>query len=65
MMQPISFKSTSSVFNFWHQLRKYQISKTLKFEQQSETVILDVEGLIYHEYFYFTSHIIGSHGIEW
>ena len=32
---------------------------SLKFVQDSETVILDVRGLIYHGDFHFTSHIIG------
>ena len=45
--------------------RNIKVSKTLKFEQGSETVILDVRGLIYHGDFHFTSHIIGTVGIVW
>ena len=42
-----------------------KISKTLKFVQDSETVVLDVRGLIYHGNFYFTSHIIGNYNNVW
>jgi len=38
---------------------------SLKFEQEGETVVLDVRGLIYHGDFQFTSHIIGTDGIVW
>ena len=39
---------------------------SLKFEQEGETVVLDVKGLIYHgDYFHFTSCIIGTDGIVW
>jgi hypothetical protein len=37
----------------------------LKFEQEGETVVLDVRGSIYHGDFHFTSHIIGTNGIVW
>ncbi|KIM78557.1 hypothetical protein PILCRDRAFT_75281, partial [Piloderma croceum F 1598] len=42
-----------------------QVSKTLKFEQEGETVVLDVRGLIYHGDFHFTSRIIGTDGMVW
>jgi hypothetical protein len=45
--------------------RNIKLSKTLKFEQEGETVILDVRGLIYHGDFHFTSRIIGTDGIVW
>ena len=37
----------------------------MKFEQEGETVVLDVRGLIYHGDFHFTSRIIGTDGIVW
>jgi hypothetical protein len=37
-------------------LRNIKLGKTLKFEQESETVVLDVRGLIYHGDFHFTFH---------
>jgi hypothetical protein len=40
--------------------RNIKFSKTLKFEQEAETVVLDVKGLIYHGDFHFTSCIIGT-----
>src|ERR1700683_5629957 len=49
MMQPISFKSAPSVLIFEINSRNIKLSKTLKFEQEGETVVLDVRGLIYHE----------------
>ena len=45
--------------------RNIKVSKTLKFEQEGETVVLDVRGLIYHGDFHFTSRIIGTDGIVW
>ena len=39
--------------------------KTPKFEQDGETVVLDVRGLIYHGNFHFASCIIGTDGIVW
>jgi hypothetical protein len=59
MMQPISFKSTN-VLIFKINSTNIKLSKTLKFEQEGETVVLDVKGLIYHGDFHFTSHIIGT-----
>ena len=38
---------------------------SLKFVQDSETVILDVRGLIYHGDFHFTSRIIGNDTKVW
>jgi hypothetical protein len=63
-MQPISFKSASKVLIFEINSKNIKLSKTLKFEQEGETVILDVRGLIYGD-FYFTSCIIGTDSIVW
>ena len=65
MVQPISFKSTPSVLVFEINSRNIKVSKTLKFEQDGETVVLDVRGLIYHGDFHFTSRIIGTDGMVW
>jgi hypothetical protein len=65
MMQPISFKSSPNVLVFEINSRNIKISKTLKFEQEGETVVLDVRGLIYHGDFHFTSRIIGIDGNVW
>jgi hypothetical protein len=65
MMQPISFKSAPNVLIFEINSRNIKLSKTLKFEQEGETVVLDVRGLIYHGDFHFTSRIIGTDGIVW
>ena len=65
MMQPISFKSAPMALIFEINSRNIKVSKTLKFEQEGETVVLDVGGLIYHGDFLFTSHIIGTDGITW
>jgi len=65
MMQPISFKTIPSVLVFEINSRNIKISKTLKFEQEGETVVLNVRGLIYHGDFHFTSRIIGTDGIVW
>ena len=40
--------------------KNIKISKTLKIVQDSETVVLEVRGLIYHGNFHFTSCIIGN-----
>ena len=37
----------------------------MKFEQEGETLVLNVRGLIYYGDFHFTSCIIGTHGIVW
>jgi hypothetical protein len=63
MMQPTSFKSTPSVLVFKINSRNIKVSKTLRCEQEGETVILYVRGSIYHGDFHFTSHIIGMDGI--
>jgi len=65
MVQPINFKSTASVLVFEINSRNIKVSKTLKFEQEGETVVLDVKGLIYHGDFHFTSRIIGNDGMVW
>jgi hypothetical protein len=62
MIQPISFKSAPNVLIFEINSRNIKLSKTLKFEQEGETVVLEVKGLIYHGYFHFTSRIIGNDG---
>jgi hypothetical protein len=65
MMQPIGFKSAPNVLIFEINSRNIKVSKTLTFEQEGETVVLDVRGLIYHGDFHFTSRIIGTDGISW
>src|ERR1700683_3635248 len=65
MMQPISFKSAPNVLIFEINSRNIKVSKTLKFEQEGEIVVLDVRGLIYHGDFHFTSRIIGIDGNVW
>ncbi|KIM72434.1 hypothetical protein PILCRDRAFT_81891 [Piloderma croceum F 1598] len=65
MMQPISFKSAPNLLIFEINSKNIKLSKTLKFEQEGETVVLDVRGLIYHGDLHFTSHIIGTDGIVW
>jgi len=42
------FKSAPSVLVFEINSRNIKVSKTLEFEQEGETVVLDVRGLIYH-----------------
>jgi hypothetical protein len=65
LTQPINFKSPPSVLVFEINSRNIKISKTLKFVQDSESIVLDVRGLIYHGDFHFTSYIIGADGIVW
>ena len=65
MMQPISFMSAQNVLIFEINSRNIKVSKTLKFEQEGETVVLYVKDLIYHGDFHFTSCIIGNDGIIW
>ena len=65
LKQPITFKSVPNVLVFEINSRNIRISKTLKFVQDSETVILDVRGLIYHGDFHFTSRIIGNDNNVW
>jgi len=65
MMQPINFKSTPSVLVFEINSRNIKVNKTLKFEQEGETVVLNVRRLIYHGDFHFTSCIVGTDGIVW
>ena len=63
LKQPTSFKSAPNVLVFEINSKNIKISKTLKFVQDSETVILDIRGLIYHGDFHFTSRIIGNDNI--
>jgi hypothetical protein len=63
MMQPVSFKTVPSVLVFEINTRNINVSKTLRFEQEGKTVILNVRGLIYHGDFHFTSRIIGTNGM--
>jgi len=65
LKQPITFKSVPNVLVFEINSRNIRISKTLKFMQDSETVILDVRGLIYHGDFHFPSCIIGNDNNVW
>ena len=65
MIQPISFKSVPNVLIFEINSRNIKVSKTLKFEQKGETVVLGVKGLIYHGDFHITSCIIETDGIVW
>jgi len=65
MIQPICFKSIPTVLVFEINSRNIKVSKTLKFEQEGETVVLDIRGLIYHGDFHFTSHIIGTDDMVW
>jgi len=65
LKQPISFKSAPSVLVFEINSQNMKISKTLKFVQDNETVVLDVRGLIYHGNFHFTYHIIGNDNNVW
>ena len=65
MMQPISFKSAPNVLIFEINSRNIKLGKTLKFEQEGETVVLYVKGLIYHGDFHFTSCVIETGGIVW
>jgi len=44
MMQPISFGSAPNVLIFEINSRNIKVSKTFKFEQEGETVVLDVKG---------------------
>ena len=65
LRQPISFKSAPSILVFEINSRNIKISKTLKFIQGAETIVLHVRGLIYCGDFHFTSRIIGSDGCVW
>ena len=65
MMQPISLKSAPNVLIFEINSKNIKVSKSLKYEQEGETVVLDVKGLIYHGDFHSTSCIIGTDGIVW
>jgi hypothetical protein len=46
MMQSKHFKSTLRVLVFEIHSTNIEVSKTLKFEQEGETVVLDIRGLI-------------------
>jgi hypothetical protein len=63
MMQPICFKSAPGLLAFEINSRNIEVSKTLKFVQDDETLVLDVKGLIYHGDFHFTCCIIGNNGM--
>jgi hypothetical protein len=63
MMQPIGFKSSQNVLVF--EINSRNMYQDLKFEQEGETVVLDVRGLIYNGDFHFTSRIIGIDGNVW
>ena len=65
LTQPISFVSALNVLVFDINSRNIKISKTLKFLQDGESIVLKVRGLIYHGNFHFTSRIIGTDGIVW
>ena len=65
MMHPISFKSAPNMLIFEFNSRNIKVSNTLIFQQEGETVVLDVKGLIYHGDFHFTSHIIGTDSFVW
>jgi hypothetical protein len=65
MIQAISFKSSPDVLVCEINSRNIKINKTLKFEQEGETVVLNVRELIYHGYFHFSLHIIGIDGNVW
>src|SRR6202453_1423040 len=62
IMQPIRFNSAPNVLIFEINSRNIKVSKTLKFEQEGKTVVLDIRGLTYHGEFDFTSCIIGHVG---
>ncbi|KIM72758.1 hypothetical protein PILCRDRAFT_32429, partial [Piloderma croceum F 1598] len=65
LIQLINFKSAPNVLVSEINSRNIKISKTLKFLQNGETVVLDVRGLIYCGDFHFASCIIGADGIVW
>jgi len=65
LKQPISFKSAPNVLVFEINSKNIKISRSLKFVQDSETVVLDVRELIYHGDFHFTSHINGNDNKVW
>ena len=60
LKKPISFKSAPNVLVFKINSINIKLSKTLKFVQDGETVVLDIRGLIYHGDFHFTSRILGN-----
>src|SRR6202167_608572 len=59
------FQVHPNVLIFEINSRNIKISKTLKFEQEGETVALDVRGLFENGDFILTSRIIGSNGNVW
>jgi hypothetical protein len=65
LKQPIAFKSHPSLLVFGINSRNIKISKTIKFVQGNERVVLDLRGLIYFGEFHFVSHIIGLYGNVW
>jgi len=62
---PITFVSALNVLVLEINSRNIKISKTLKFVQDGESIVLKVRGLIYHGNFHFTSRIIGTDEIVW
>ena len=58
----ISVKSIPSVLVFEINLRNVRVSKSLQFEQEGETVGLNISRLIYHGDFHYTSCTIGIDG---
>jgi hypothetical protein len=65
LRQPIAFKAVPNLLVFEINSRNVKISKTIKFVQGDETVVLNIRGLIYYGEFHFTSRIIGSEGNVW
>ena len=56
MMQPINFKSAPSVLVFEINSKNIKVSKTLKFEQEGETVVLDVRNIPWRLPFYISHY---------
>jgi hypothetical protein len=65
LKKPIHFVSAPNVLALEINSRNIKISKTLKFVQDGDSIVLKVRGLIYHGDFHFTSHIIRTDEIVW
>ena len=65
LRQPIAFKTVPNLLIFEINSNNVKISKTIKFVQDNETIILNIRGLIYYGEFHFSSRIIGSEGDVW
>ena len=65
LTRPISFVSAPNLLALEINSRNIKISKSLKFVQDGESVVLRVRGLLYHGDFHFTSRIIGADGTVW